>query len=183
MEVRYPPPKKGYLSDTGAIPYEKKANGCDTRLCDTISQRYCAIGEASRTGPLSSHLEASCLRLEARRYHFFEELWRYLLQRKTLYIDRFLGKDLLGLEVGSRLSEEVALRIARPATAVSWARSVPGSAPKSAPNKTGLSEGVSRRPFGPALGSGVPKKVSLKHPVFGDTPRNTSGSWSGGQQK
>ena len=44
MEVRYPPPpQKGYLSDIGAIPYENKANGCDTPLCDTISKRYCAI--------------------------------------------------------------------------------------------------------------------------------------------
>ena len=25
-----PPPQKGYLSDTCAIPYENKANGCDT---------------------------------------------------------------------------------------------------------------------------------------------------------
>ena len=37
------PPQKGYLSDTGAIPYETKANGCDTPLCDTISKGYCAI--------------------------------------------------------------------------------------------------------------------------------------------
>ena len=37
-----PPPQKGYLSDTCAIPYEK-ANGCDTPLCDTISKGYCAI--------------------------------------------------------------------------------------------------------------------------------------------
>ena len=48
-----PPPQKGYLSDTCAIPYENKANGCDTPLCDTISKRYCAIGGVSRTGPLS----------------------------------------------------------------------------------------------------------------------------------
>ena len=40
-----PPPQKGYLSDTGAIPYENKANGCDSPLCDTISKGYCAIGE------------------------------------------------------------------------------------------------------------------------------------------
>ena len=38
-----PPPQKGYLSDTCAIPHENKANGCDTPLCDTISKRYCAI--------------------------------------------------------------------------------------------------------------------------------------------
>ena len=37
-----PPLKKGYLSDTRAIPYENKANGCDTPLCDTISKGYCA---------------------------------------------------------------------------------------------------------------------------------------------
>ena len=44
VEVRYPPPpRKGYLSDTCAIPYENKANGCDTPLCDTISKGYCAI--------------------------------------------------------------------------------------------------------------------------------------------
>ena len=39
-----PPPQKGYLSDTCAIPYENKANGCDTPLCDTISKGYCAKG-------------------------------------------------------------------------------------------------------------------------------------------
>ena len=37
------PPQKGYLSDTCAIPYENKGNGCDTPLCDTISKGYCAI--------------------------------------------------------------------------------------------------------------------------------------------
>ena len=54
VEVRYPPPpQKGYLSDTFAIPYENKANGCDTPLCDTISKRYCKrYGGVSRTGPL-----------------------------------------------------------------------------------------------------------------------------------
>ena len=46
VEVRYTP-----LS--GAMPYENKANGCDTPFCDTISKRYCAIGGVSRTGPLS----------------------------------------------------------------------------------------------------------------------------------
>ena len=47
-----PPPPKGYLSDTCAIPYENKANGCDTPLCDTISEGYCAIWGVSRIGPL-----------------------------------------------------------------------------------------------------------------------------------
>ena len=38
-----PPLQKGYLSDTGAIPYKNKPNGCDTPLCDTIPKGYCAI--------------------------------------------------------------------------------------------------------------------------------------------
>ena len=38
-----PPPQKGYLSDSYAIPYENKGNGCDTPLCDTISKGCCAI--------------------------------------------------------------------------------------------------------------------------------------------
>ena len=37
-----PTPRKGYLSDTCAIPHENKANGCDTPFCDTISKGYCA---------------------------------------------------------------------------------------------------------------------------------------------
>ena len=47
-----PPPQKG-ISAILAIPYENKANGCDTPLCDTISKGYCAIGGVSCTGPLS----------------------------------------------------------------------------------------------------------------------------------
>ena len=43
-----PPPQKGYLSDACAIPYENKANGCDTPLCDSISQGYCATWGVSR---------------------------------------------------------------------------------------------------------------------------------------
>ena len=42
-EGAIPSPQKGYLSDTCAIPYENKANGCDTPLCDTISKGCCAI--------------------------------------------------------------------------------------------------------------------------------------------
>ena len=49
-----PPPQKGYLSDTCAIPYENKANGWDTPLCDTISKGVARYGGVSRTGPLSS---------------------------------------------------------------------------------------------------------------------------------
>ena len=36
--------KRGILRDTGAIPYENKAKGCDTPLCDTILKGYCTIG-------------------------------------------------------------------------------------------------------------------------------------------
>ena len=42
MEVRYPPPQKGHLSDTCAIPKESKANGCDTPLCDTAKWTHCS---------------------------------------------------------------------------------------------------------------------------------------------
>ena len=38
-----PPPTKGYLSNTCAIPFKTKQNACDTPLCDTISKGYCAI--------------------------------------------------------------------------------------------------------------------------------------------
>ena len=50
-----PPLKRGYLSDTCAIPYKNKANGCDTPLCDTISKGYCAIGGGI------SHWAAKCV--------------------------------------------------------------------------------------------------------------------------
>ena len=51
-----PPPQKGYLSDTCAIPYENKATACDTPLCDTISKGYRAIWRgishwAAKPGP------------------------------------------------------------------------------------------------------------------------------------
>ena len=38
-----PPPQKGYLSDTCAIPYQTRQNACDTPLCDSTLKRYCAI--------------------------------------------------------------------------------------------------------------------------------------------
>ena len=43
MEVRYPPPEKGYLSDSCAIPFENKAKRVRYPLCDAISKWYCAI--------------------------------------------------------------------------------------------------------------------------------------------
>ena len=50
------PPQKGYLSDTCAIPYENKANGCDAPICDTISKGYCPIwGGISHWAAKSAH--------------------------------------------------------------------------------------------------------------------------------
>ena len=48
-----PPPQKGYLGDTCAIPYENKANGCDTPPSAIRSRKGIArYGGVSRTGPL-----------------------------------------------------------------------------------------------------------------------------------
>ena len=38
-----PPSQQGYLSDTCAIPLEKKANGCDTPSAIVSRKGYCAI--------------------------------------------------------------------------------------------------------------------------------------------
>ena len=54
------PPSKGYLSDTCAIPYEKRQKGCNTPLCDTISKGYCAIWGGI------SHWAAKCRSLRTR---------------------------------------------------------------------------------------------------------------------
>ena len=60
-----PPPEKGYLSDTCAIPYENKANGCDTPLCDTMSKGHCAIWGishwAAKVTDLSQDLQVGTL--------------------------------------------------------------------------------------------------------------------------
>ena len=42
-----PPPQKGYLNDTCAIPHENNAKRVRYPLCDTISKRYCAISGVS----------------------------------------------------------------------------------------------------------------------------------------
>ena len=47
-----PPPQKGYLSDTCAIPYENKANGCDTPSAILSRKGIARYGGVSRTGPL-----------------------------------------------------------------------------------------------------------------------------------
>ena len=49
-----PPPQKGYLSDTCAIPYENKANGCDTPSAILSRKGIARYGGVSRTGPLST---------------------------------------------------------------------------------------------------------------------------------
>ena len=53
LEVRYPPPpSKGYLSNTCAIPFENKANGCDTPVVILSRKGIARYGGASRTEPL-----------------------------------------------------------------------------------------------------------------------------------
>ena len=55
MEVRYPPPpQKGYLSDTCAMPYETRQNACDTPSAILSRNRIARYGGVSRTGPLRS---------------------------------------------------------------------------------------------------------------------------------
>ena len=48
-----PPPPKGYLSNTSAIPYENKANGCDTPPAILSRKGIARYGGVSRTGLLS----------------------------------------------------------------------------------------------------------------------------------
>ena len=48
-----PPQQKGYLSDIGTIPYENKANGCDTPSAILSRKGIARYGGVSRTGPLS----------------------------------------------------------------------------------------------------------------------------------
>ena len=82
-----PPPQKGYLSDTCAIPYENKANECDTPLCDTISKGYCAIWGVSRAGPLSA-----------------EPIWRRFFPPINLYTESmtsaFLEENVMLVSLG-----------------------------------------------------------------------------------
>ena len=55
VEVQYPPPPpNGYLSDTCAIPYENKANGCDTPSAILSRKGIARYGGVSRIGLLSS---------------------------------------------------------------------------------------------------------------------------------
>ena len=98
MEVRYPPLKKGYLSDTCAIPYENKANGCDTPLCDTISKGYCAIwGSISHWAAKQIERFSRVIRRE--QLHFNCKnifIWK-IVSRKLHYICiRLLLRELHG---------------------------------------------------------------------------------------
>ena len=56
-----PPSQKGYLSDTRAIPYENKANGCDTLSAMLSRKGIARYGGVSRTGPLKPHTEPGIL--------------------------------------------------------------------------------------------------------------------------
>ena len=51
-----PAPQKGYLSDTCAIPYENKADGCDTPSAILSRKGIARYGGLSRTGPLSREI-------------------------------------------------------------------------------------------------------------------------------
>ena len=51
-----PPPHKGYLSDTCAIPSENKANGCDTPSAILSRKGIAQHGGVSRIGPLRQNL-------------------------------------------------------------------------------------------------------------------------------
>ena len=58
-----PPSQKGYLSDTCAIPYENKANGCDTPSAMLSRKGIARYGGVSRTGSLRRDL---CSTMELR---------------------------------------------------------------------------------------------------------------------
>ena len=55
VEVRYPHPKKGYLSDTCTTPHENKANGGDTLSAILSRKGIVRYGGVSRTGQLRSN--------------------------------------------------------------------------------------------------------------------------------
>ena len=59
VEVRYPPPQKGYLSDTCAIPCENKANGCDTPSAILSRKGIARYGGASSHWAAKQRSEAS----------------------------------------------------------------------------------------------------------------------------
>ena len=75
MEVRSPPPQKGYLSDTCAIPYENKAKGCDTPSAMLSRKGIARYGGVSRSGPLRMTVTSGIL-LEL----FFRECLRDSIQ-------------------------------------------------------------------------------------------------------
>ena len=98
-----PPPQKGYLSDSSAIPYENKANGCDTPLCDTISKGYCAIWGGISHWAAKLWLQALCsCKIGFLRVHTFagkKKAYTDLLQWGTFLLPKKWGpqrKDFSG---------------------------------------------------------------------------------------
>ena len=91
-----PPPQKGYLSDTCAIPYKNKANGCDTPLCDTISKGYCAIwGGISRWAAKGKDIFSHpCVSIWLPAYPLFRKHYlRFLCPRSLFFFSfRLYGK-------------------------------------------------------------------------------------------
>ena len=71
--VAIPHPEKAYLSDTCVIPYENKANVCDTPLCDRISKEYCAIWGGISHWAAKGRGQPSWL---FRRFGRFQQFWR-----------------------------------------------------------------------------------------------------------
>ena len=61
------PPQKGYLSDTCPIPYENKANGCDTPSAILSRKGIARYGGVSRSGPLSF-----CTKIKGRQTGVFQ---------------------------------------------------------------------------------------------------------------
>ena len=94
------PPQKGYLSDTCAIPYEKKAHGCNTPLRDTISEGYCTIwGGVSQTGQLS--MQQVGLQEDEEEEMVEEGLPEGEYEQHELYHDHHEGAPEIGeMEIG-----------------------------------------------------------------------------------
>ena len=94
------PLQKGYLSDTCAIPYENKANGCDTPLCDTISKGCCAIwGGVSHWAakvPVWVFPTFGTLTLQSLLFFRFPCFFRFAVVLAFLLRFPFSSKDLKG---------------------------------------------------------------------------------------
>ena len=78
-----PPPQKGYLSDTCAIPFENKANGCDPPSAILSRKGIARYGGVSRTGPLSAWQKSTPTYLGWKK----EVSWKRGLFRKIHFLE------------------------------------------------------------------------------------------------